>query len=80
MLPHLADQLRDSIPVVLAAGVVELLDVARSFGCVGLRKGRTMSATARRHQIGSNTSLESRSVEVRGSGFEVDGVAVKVLY
>jgi hypothetical protein len=80
MLPHLAGQLRDSIPVVLAARVVELLDVARSFGCVRLRKGRTMSATARRQHRGNNTSLESRSVEVRGSGFEVHGAAVKALY
>jgi hypothetical protein len=36
VLPHLADQLGDGIPVLVAAGVVELLEVMRGLGCVGL--------------------------------------------
>jgi hypothetical protein len=36
VLPHLADQLRHSIPVLFASRIVELLDVMRSLYCVGL--------------------------------------------
>jgi hypothetical protein len=36
VLPHLADQLRHGIPVLVAAGVVELLKVMCGLCCVGL--------------------------------------------
>lgn len=36
MLPHLADQLGDSIPVLFATSIVELLDIMRRFYRVGL--------------------------------------------
>ena len=39
MLPHLADKFRHGIPVLFATSVVELLEVMRSFDCVGLKRG-----------------------------------------
>lgn len=36
VLAHLSDQLGHSIPVLVAAGIVELLDVVCGFDCVGL--------------------------------------------
>ena len=36
MLPHLADQFGDSIPVIFATSIVELLDIIRRFYRVGL--------------------------------------------
>lgn len=36
MLPHLADQLRHGIPILVTAGIVKLLDVMGGLGCVGL--------------------------------------------
>lgn len=36
MLPHLADQLGNSIPVLFATSIVELLDIIRRFYRVGL--------------------------------------------
>lgn len=44
VLPHLADQLRHGIPVVVAAGIVELLDVMRGLDGVGLGVRRAESA------------------------------------
>lgn len=36
MLPHFADQLGHSIPVLIAASIIELLDVMRGLDCVRL--------------------------------------------
>lgn len=44
VFPHFADQLRHGIPILVATGIVELLDVMRGFDCVRLGFVRTRSA------------------------------------
>jgi hypothetical protein len=39
VLAHFADQLGHGIPVLIATGIVELLQVVRGLGCVGLDYG-----------------------------------------
>ena len=61
VLPHLADQLRHRIPVVLASRIVELLNIARGFGCVGLRVG---GGQCQRQLSGSNgAAIQISSLE-----------------
>ena len=45
VFPHLAGQLGHGIPVLVAAGVIELLDVMGGLGCVGLH-GRVRQRSA----------------------------------
>ena len=55
VFPHLADQLGHGIPVLIAAGVVELLDVMGGLNCVGLRGGGHVSG--RRSVVGGLWSV-----------------------
>ena len=66
MLPHLADEFGDGIPLLFAPSFVELFDVIGGLGCVGLSGSRAgdvslfrvqmleiaWKATARRRQSG----------------------------
>lgn len=62
MLADFADQLRDGIPVPVAAGMVELADVLRSFGLEGsIRRGQLRG-------VGSRVEASSYTHDSTSSG------------
>jgi len=52
MLPHLADQFGDGIPVFFAPSFVELFDVIGGLGCVGLSVSRAVMSVIEALDLG----------------------------
>lgn len=69
MLPHLADQLRYGIPVLVAAGIVELLHIMGGLGCVGLEHS---SGTVSRPGLESESETGERVFTILLPGLQAN--------